>query len=178
MPAQIYVGVALGDTATHVSGDFGAVSKFTVGGSVAMKVEQFKACIIAARRWTNVDGIDFTIQGPWATDSEARSSFAPPSAKLVSATDDVATIELAGAAYVVARVASGVTPLRGASGLHRVLPPRVHPCVARLRRRVQRSLQHACSGGPLAAAHTRSSLVARVASPLLRSTDSRASRSG
>ena len=148
-PAQIYVAVALGDDASHLNGDFGAVSKAFPGGAIATTVEEFKECIIAAWKWTNVEDTDITILGPWETAMETRACFALPSAMIASAPAAVATIELAGpTAYVVARVASGVTPLRGASGLLRVLPPRVRPVsrACSVARRTRYGAQCQCGG--------------------------------
>ena len=117
MPAQIYVAVAVGDDASRLTGDFGVVSKAMPDSGVAEKVVDFKACIIKARMWTNVLNTDLTILGPWATEREARASFALAAATVAPASGTVESIELAGStAYVVARVATGVIPQRGASG--------------------------------------------------------------
>ena len=106
-------------------------------GAVAATVADFKACIIAARKWMNVEDVDITILGSWATDTDARAFASAP--KIVSANAAIAKIELDPEAYVVARVASGLIPIRSASKLHRMLPPWLSPRVARLRLRMPRS---------------------------------------
>ena len=113
MSSQIYVGVVVGD-ATTLRGDFDVVStRDPATGVEAASVNDFKARIIAARRWTRVVRGDFTLVGPYESKTAALGTFA--TAAIVDCDLSIAAIQRPSTeVYVVARVAAGVNLDAGA----------------------------------------------------------------
>ena len=104
----------MGDEVTAIRGDFAVVSTLHPKTGVDVeRVDDFKDCIISARRWLYVERLDITLMGPYETPEEARCKFA--AASVVDCDKSVLAIQRVGAkSYVVARVASGVNMERGA----------------------------------------------------------------